>query len=239
MAITRSETERVDRPYRALPVSLPVRIALQLHARADRRAGLPLGMGSATTPVLQALTARHGDACERERTRFLADVRPINVRLGLLDAELPSLRATLDDRMADATCAAVPLTEQQLTRRLAGEQDLPETLIRQRRQTTHDRAIKASRAAQLAAQQAVDALLSEQAQLCARRQNRAEITSSRVLRYGDFIRRQAALYRRALVRKHPDREALAHEWRTDLCPSPEWATPEALVLSFREAGVAS
>jgi hypothetical protein len=236
VTITRSETERVDRSYRALRIGLPTRIALRRHARADRRAGLPLGMEAGTTPVLQALTAQHGDACERERTRFLAEVRPMTVRLSRLEAELPTLRATLADRTADTARASVPLTEQQLTRRLAGEQSLPEELIRQRRQGTHDRAVEAARAARLAAQQAVDAVLGEQAQLLARRQNRAEITCSRVLRYGDFIRRQAAVYRRALVRKHPDREALVHDWTTDLCPPPGWATPEALVLSSHSVG---
>jgi hypothetical protein len=238
VAITRSGAGRVDRSHRALRISWPTRLALGWHARADRRAGLPLGLGTDTTPVLQSLAARHGEACERERTRFVADVRPIEVRLGRLDAELPSLRAALDDRSADVARAAVPLTEHQLTRRLAGEQDLPAALVRQRRQATHDRALESARAAQLAAQQAVDAVLGEQAQLQARRQNRAEITCSRVLRCGDFTRRQAAIYRRALVRKHPEREALTHEWRTDLAPAPGWATPDAL-LSTREAGVAA
>ncbi|MCW2534686.1 MAG: hypothetical protein JWQ26_385 [Modestobacter sp.] len=239
MATTRSGTGRVDRPYRALPVSVPTRIALRWHARADRRAGLPLGMAPDSTPVLQSLTARHGEACERERTRFVADVRPIDVRLGRLEAELPSLRAMLDDRSAEVARATVPLTEHQLTRRLAGEQGLPAALVRQRRQTTHDRALEVARAAQLTAQRTVDELLSEQAQLRAGRQNRAEITCSRVLRFGDFTRRQAAIYRRALVRKHPDREALTHEWQTDLAPAPPWATPDALLLSTRDAGVAA
>ena len=239
MATTRSGTGRVDRPYRALPVSVPTRIALRWHARADRRAGLPLGMAPDSTPVLQSLTARHGEACERERTRFVADVRPIDVRLGRLEAELPSLVATLEDRTAEAVRAAAPLTEQQLTRRLVGEQDLPETLVRQRRQTAHDRAAEAAQAARLAAQHAVDALLGEQAQLRARRHNRAEITCSRVLRYGDVARRHAAIYRRALVRKHPDREVLVHEWQTELCPAPAWARLDVPLPSAREAGVSA
>jgi hypothetical protein len=237
VAGTRSGTGRLDRPYRALRISWPTRIALRWHARADRRAGLPLGMGIDTTPVLQALAARHGEACERERTRFVTDVRPIDVRLGRLEAELPSQVTALEERTADAFRVATPLTGQQLTRRLAGEQDLPEALVRQRRQATHDRAVEAAQAARLAAQQAVDGLLGEQAQLRARRQNRAEITCSRVLRHGDVVRRQAAIYRRALVHKHPDREALVHEWRTELYPAPTWALPDALLPSAREAGV--
>jgi hypothetical protein len=237
VASTRSETRGVDRPYRVLPVSWTTRIALRTHARADRRAGLPLGMDADTTPALQALAARHREACERERTRFLADVGPIDVRLGQLEAELPFLRATLADRAAEAARAAVRPAEQQLIRRLAGEQGLPETLVRQRRQAAHERTAEAARAAQAAAEQAVDGSLSEQAQLRARRQNRADLTCSRVVRYGDHVRRQAAIYRRALVRRHPDREALVHEWRTELCPDPAWATPDVLLQTAREAGV--
>ncbi len=236
---TRWGTGRIDRSYRALRISWATRIALRWHARADRRAGMPLGMGADTTPFLQALVARHSEASERERTRFLADVRPIEVRLGRLEAELPSLHAAVDACTAVVERASVPLTEDQRTRRLVGEHDLPETLIRQRRQTAHDRAVADAVAKRSAAEQARDVALAEQAELLARRQNLAQITCSRVLRYGDFIRRQAALYRRALVRKHADREVLAHEWRTDLFPVPGWATVDALVSSSREVGAAA
>jgi hypothetical protein len=64
------------------------------------------------------------------------------------------------------------------------------------------------------------------------------VARSRVLRHGDLTRRQAALYRRALVHRHPDAEALAHQWQTDLCPPPAWATAEIPVPSSR-AGVAA
>jgi hypothetical protein len=236
---TKSRRARVDRPFRALRVSWATRIALRWHARADRRAGLPLGMGDITTPTLQDLTARYGDACERERAAYLAEVRPIDVRLGRLEAELPSLRAARDERAAELARLLVPLTERQLTRRLAGEQDLSETLVRQRRQTTHDRAAEAAREAWRETVEAVDESLAEMAQLQARRRKLAEITCSRVLRYGEHIRRRAALYRRALVRKHTDREALVHQWRTELCQAPEWADPAVLISSPREVGVAA
>ena len=67
--------------------------------------------------------------------------------------------------------------------------------------------------------------------------NRLDVARSRVLRYGDFMQRQASIYRRALVRKHPDRESLAHDWDTDLCPAPSWVVADDLIPSVREAGV--
>ncbi|GAB3358891.1 hypothetical protein GCM10027300_30130 [Modestobacter lapidis] len=225
--------------YRALPVHWPTRIRLRLHARADRRAGLPLGMDAGTTPVLQDLLARHGDACERERTRYLADVEPLTVELGRLEAELTRARTTVATGRLEHARTAVPPTEAQLARRLAGEQGLPEALVRQRRQTEHDRRVAAAQTAVDEAQQAVDAALARRAQLEARRRHRAEIARSRVLRYGEFIRRQAAIYRRALARRHPDHEALVHQWRDDLFPPPAWAGTDVLVPSSREAGVAA
>lgn len=235
---TRSARDELGGRYRALPVYWPTRIRLRLHAAADRRAGLPIGMAADTTPVLQDLLARHGDACERERTRYLDDVEPITVQLGRLAADLPALQAAVTARSAEHTRAAVAATDEQLTSRLAGEQDLPATLVRQRRQLEHDRRVAAAKAALDQAEQAVAAVVAQQAQLEARRRHRAEIARSRVLRYGDFIRRQAAIYRRALARRHPDAEALVHQWRTDLFPPPAWAATDILVPST-EAGAAA
>ncbi len=237
--MARSSAARVDGRFRALPIWWPTRVRLRLHARADRRVGLPLGMGPDTTPVLQDLVARHGDACERERIRYLADVEPLAVQLGRLEAELATLRATLAERSADHARTAVALTQEQLTRRLPGERDLPESLVRQRRQTEYDRRVAAARAARDGAQVALDAALERRADLEARSRHRAELARSRVLRYGDFIRRQAAIYRRALARRHPEHEALVHQWQTDLFPAPAWATTDVLFPVSREAGVAA
>jgi hypothetical protein len=239
VALRRSRTELFDRRYRALRVYWPTSTRLRWQARADRRAGLPLGMSPATTPVLQGLVARHDDACERERTRFHVETESFAVRLGQIEAELPAARAVLAARAEEVACTSCEPTAAELTLRLAGEHDLPEALVRQRRQTTHDRAATAARAAHGQAQQAVDALLGEQAQLVARLQSRLDVARSRVLRYGGFIRRQASIYRRALIRKHPDREALAHDWQTDLCPAPSWVVADDLIPSAREAGVAA
>jgi multidrug efflux pump subunit AcrA (membrane-fusion protein) len=238
VARNRSGTELFDRRFRALRVYWPTSTRLRWQASADRRAGLPLGLNPGTTPVLQGLVARHDDACERERTRFHVETEPLAVRLRQLEAELPAALAVLAARGADVVSTSVRPTAEQLALRLAGEQDLPAALIRQRRQTTYDRAAAAARAAHERAQQAVDALLGEQAQLDAQLRNRLDVARSRVLRYGDFMRRQASIYRRALIRKHPDREALAHDWQTDLRPAPTWVADD-LLPSAREAGVAA
>lgn len=239
VALRESRTGLLDRRYRALRVYWPTSARLRRQARADRRAGLPLGLSPGTTPTLQGLVARHDGACERERTRFHVETERFAVRLGQIDAELPAALAVLAARALDVARTSVEPTAEELTRRLAGEQDLPAALVRQRRQRTHDRTAAAAQAAHEEAQQAVDALLGEEAQLSARLQNRFDVARSLVLRHGEVMRRQAAIYRRALIRKHPDREALAHDWQTDLCPAPSWAVGDDPILSIREAGVAA
>src|SRR3712207_848209 len=157
--------ESVGRSYRPLPIWFWTRIRLRLIARSDRRAGLPLGLGPTTTPLLHELVARHDDVCEAERTSALADVEAMEIRLGEIPTELRALQAMLDLRTAEAEQAAVPLTEAQLALRFAGEDHLPGTATEQRRRLTHERAAEAALAAQLAAQRELDTTLAEQARL--------------------------------------------------------------------------
>jgi hypothetical protein len=239
VATTRSKAERFDKSYRSLPIYFPVRWRLRWAARTDRRAGLPIGLSSDTTPVLRDLVARRDDACEHERTRYFAAVKPFDVRLAQIDAELISLQRLLAQRRDEATRAAAIPTEDDLSLRYAGEQDLAPELIRQRRMTEHKRLADAAEAAQHDAQRRLDATLAEEAQLEAQRHNRAQIARSRVLRYVEYADRLAAIYRRALIRRHPQRDALVSQWRADLFPPPAWVVADDLTPSHRDTGVAA
>jgi hypothetical protein len=239
VATTRSKAEWFDKSYRSLRIYWPVRWRLQWAARTDRRAGLPIGLSSDTTPVLRDLVARRDDACEHERTRYFDAVKPLDVRLAQIDAELVSLQRLAAERTDEALRAAVVPTEQQLLLRHAGEQGLAPELIRQRRMTEHKRRADAAKEAQDDAQRRLDAVLAEEAQLGAQRQNRADVARSRVLRYVDYADRLAAIYRRSLVRRHPQRDALVSQWRADLFPPPAWVLTDDLTPSHRETGVAA
>ena len=239
VATTRSKAEWFDKSYRSLPIYWPVRWRLRWAARTDRRAGLPIGLSSDTTPVLRALVARRDDACEHERTRYFDAVKPFDVRLAQIDAELISLQRLVVQHRDEAVRAAVTPTEEQLSLRYAGEQSLVPELIRQRRVTEHKRLADAAKAAQADAQRRLDDTLVEAAQLEAQRQNRADVARSRVLRYVEYADRLAAIYRRALVRRHPQRDALVSQWRADLFPPPAWVLTEDLTPSHRETGVAA
>src|SRR3954447_3403643 len=145
--------------YRSLRIYWPMRWSLLWSARTDRRAGLPIGLSADTTPVLRDLVARRDDACEHERTRYFAEVRPFDVRLAQLDSELASLSRRLDDLTREADRAAVAPTDRQLSLRYAGERELSAELVRQRRATEHKRIADAARDAQADAQRRLDALL--------------------------------------------------------------------------------
>lgn len=237
--MSESKIETVGRRYRALPIYWPTRIRLRLIARQDRRAGLPLGLGPETTPLLHELVARHDDVCEAERTNALAYVEALQIRLSEIQTELRALQAMLDLRTQAAERAAVPLTAAELVLRFAGEEHLPESVTQLRRTITHQRAAEAALAAQLAAQQDLDSTLAEQAQLRTRCELRWDVARSRVLRYSQHTRRQATIYRRALVRRHPQREQLVTTWRTDLCTTPAWAVIDRSKGALLTAGVAA
>jgi hypothetical protein len=239
VATTRSKTEWFDKSYRSLRIYWPVRWRLSWAARTDRRAGLPIGLSSDTTPVLRDLVARRDDACEHERTRYFDAVRSVDVRLAQIDAELISLQRLVAERTEKALRLVEGPTELQLTVRHAGEQGLASELVRQRRMTEYTRLADAAKEAQDDAQRRLDATLAEEAQLQAQRQNRADVARSRVLRYVDYADRLAAIYRRALVRRHPQRDALVSQWRADLSPPPAWVLTDDLTPSHRDTGVAA
>src|SRR4051812_17476765 len=193
-----------------------------MSAQSDRRAGLPIGLNADTTPALRGLVARRNEACEHERTRYLTAVRPLAIGLAQLDADISSLERLLSERTADVARTTARPTERQLALRHAGEQNLPAALIHRRRATERRRRADAAVAAQVDAQHRLDTARSERAQLEAQRRSRADVARSRVLRYVDYADRLAAVYRRALLHRHRQRDALVRAWSTDLHPPPPW-----------------
>jgi hypothetical protein len=206
-------------------------------ARSDRRAGLPIGLSAETTPVLRDLVARRDDACEHERTRYKAAIEPVSVRLAEIEADVVALERQLAERTAEVARTSVKPDESRLSERRAGEQELPVELVRQRRLAEHSREEAAARAAADEIEQRLDRVRAEQAHLSARQQSRADVARSRVLRLVQHADRMAAVYRRALVRRHPQREALVVRWSTELAPPPAWVLTDDLVPSHRPAGV--
>lgn len=237
MALTGAR--RIDRRYRTLRIPWGTRLRLRWYARADRRAGLPVGVSVASTPVLAELVAEYGEACERERTRYLSDADDAAVRLGRIGAELGTLRAALARRTQDAERTAQPPAPAWLARRYPGEEGLPESATRERRAITHQRSVAAARAAQADTQRRLDDVLAEQAHLRARVQARADLARSHVVRARELTHRKAAVYRRALLRRHPQREELVRLWDTELCGLPAWVAPESPLPTTAPSGASA
>ena len=237
MAATVVAPARADGAFRALRVPFRIRLQLRWYARADRRAGLPIGLGPDTTPVLQQLRAKFGDVAERERTRFLAAVEPAAVRLVTVTREIQLMRDELARRSRVVDQYSLPPQEGWLSVRYPGEERLDESAARGRRVVRHWRAADIARKAQEETQQQLDHALIEQAELRASVRGRAEQAVARVLRFGRLIDAEAAIYRRALIRRHPERDALIHRWTTDTCVVPTWAAADALAAAVEGSGV--
>jgi hypothetical protein len=116
---------------------------------------------------------------------------------------------------------------------------LSEELVRQRRLREHAEAVERARAAQDEAARNLDRALEEQRRLTAERRLRVRYAGSRALRHGERTQRLAAVYRRALAERHPQRERLVEEWQTDICPPPSWVALDDAVPSFAETGASA
>jgi hypothetical protein len=223
VAVSSSPKLRAD--TRALSPRVPWRTRWRLAraARIDRRAGLPVGLDAGTTPVLAEIVARFNYAAERERTSYLADEQYLTVELHRLESRHRSLSEELQRRAERIDHLAHDTERSWLDVRYPGEEGLSLAATRTRRAVAHRRALESAEAARSQAQHEVDDVLVEIADLRARMHRRAEVARSRVLRHRELAHGEAAVYRRFLVRRHPERSALIDRWTTDICALPAWA----------------
>jgi hypothetical protein len=221
--VSTMHVERVDRRSPVVRVPLGLRWQLWRAAGQDRRAGLPLGISPATTPMLAELAALYSFACERERSRFLADEAGLTVDLHRLEARLRGLTRAAEERRSRVEQLSHPTGEDWLGTRFPGEGDLPDTVTRARRAVAHRRQVEAAEAALRTAVELVEDAQVHVADVESRLRRNADVARSRVQRHREVAHRRAAVYRRTLLRRHPDRDELVRRWSTDLFPVPSWA----------------
>lgn len=214
-----------DRALRRPSPSVSWRSRWQLSraARSDRRAGLPLGLSAETTPVLGELVALYGHACESERTAYLAADSELDVRLRRLDAQIEAADAEIQRCAAEVRRQSQPTSADWLAIRFPGEELMPEVVTRARRVVAHQRDLARAEAAHHAAQQARENLRTDRSEVAAHLRRRAEIARSHVQRHRELTERMAAVYRRTLVKRHPEREQLIARWTNGICALPSWA----------------
>jgi hypothetical protein len=235
--VARSIADVADVDHRTLRVPWRQQLRLRLYARTDRRAGLPVGLDAGSTPVLRELVAEFGDACERERARYLADVDGLVTRLGQLDAQVSALIDAHARQSAEVERCTQPPGEEWLAMRYPNEEAMSVSATRERRAVAYRRNVERARSALDDLQQQLDRALAEQADVRTRLRSRAHLARSRVVRLSEFTNRQAAVYRRALIRRHPEREELVRRWSTDLARPPAWLPTDHVLPTTESWGV--
>jgi hypothetical protein len=226
-----SSGTRVDGTVRPPRISWRSRRALRRAGRQDARAGLPVGRSVETTPALAELAALFGYACERERTSFLSDHAQLVIEQSRIEARLAAVREALDLRAEEIRRQSEPPDPRWLATRLPGEDRLTDDAVRMRRTVTRSRALEAARRAHEQVKRELDDVLVELAQVRSRLERRAQVARSRVQGHRDLTQRKAAVYRQALLRRHPQRDELVATWSIDICAIPAWAAEIATLPS--------
>jgi ABC transport system ATP-binding/permease protein len=202
------------------------------HGRRDGRAGIParpsagVAPGPVTTPHREALIRQAQDAFGFEYLdyqRLIADahgrVMAGRARLEAAQSALAWAELNLD--------GARPLSLAEASRRRLGEERHPETVIVQRRRKDHQKLLARSQGAVSRAQADIAAVEADLAQAMQEAEQQHRAARTRVVRIHEHIHRRLAVYRRALVRTHPE-GAWANAALSVAAPEiPGWALPDA------------
>jgi ABC transport system ATP-binding/permease protein len=183
--------------------------------------------GPVTTPTREALIRLAQDAFAREHLEYLSLVAEPHRRVMAERARLKAARATLAWEKSVFDQEPAVLGEPEVSRRRLGEEHHPETVIVRRRRTEH-RKLRARAHADVARAQAdVTAIEADlaRAEQEAKQQHQAVI--ERVVRIHEYIHRRLAVYRRALVRFHPEGAWVNWALSVTAPEIPTWALPDA------------
>jgi hypothetical protein len=176
------------------------------------------------TPQLVAIANQAQAWFEIERVTLVRAERDAARRRSEVEERVSALSRQLE-RLTQPGAAPAPLTERDLEARRVGEdeRDVDVATVRKRRQreydesrAAYDRRLEQIREALDAAQAQLDSLPDE---LNQRRQH----ALARVTELRHLAGQRAAIYCRALVRRHAQGAALASVWRRWLPELPSWA----------------
>jgi ABC transport system ATP-binding/permease protein len=203
------------------------------HGWRDGVAGLPgrsprlPTAGPATTPHREALIRQARDAFAHEHLAYQAEVADVHrdimaTRVGqnLAKDRLTWAQAALEGE-------SWPLAPQDATRRRLGEDHHPESVIVTRRRRDQRRLITQAQRERAAAAEELARVEAELERSTERARQHHQAAVTRVERIHEHVHRRLAVYRRALVRTHPE-GAWANAALSPLTPEiPGWALPDA------------
>ena len=202
------------------------------HGWRDGRAGIParppagVGPGPVTTPHREALIRQAQDAFGFERLQYQRLVAEAHRRIMAGRARLEAAQTSLAWAELNLD-GGRPLSLADASRRRLGEERHPETVTVQRRRKEHQKLLARGEAAVIRAQADLAAIEADLAQAMHEAEQHHRAARTRVERIHEHIHRRLAVYRRALVRAHPE-----GAWANAVLsvPAPEipgWALPDA------------
>jgi ABC transport system ATP-binding/permease protein len=199
----------------------------------DGRAGIPARQvtgappGPATTPHREALIRQARDSFAYEYLEYHRLAAEPHRRTMAEQARLEAAESALTWATLAADMESGPLAEVESRRRRLGEEHHPETVIVQRRHQEQRKFLARAQAAVTRTQADVAAIAADLAQALeeARQQHQAAVV--RVQRIHEHVHRRLAVYRRALVRAHPDGAWVNVVLSVQAPEIPGWALPDA------------
>ncbi len=199
----------------------------------DGRAGIPAKhskaapIGPATTPHREALIRQAQDAFGYEHLEYRRFVAGPHRRIMAERARLDAARSALSWARSAYDMESGLLTPEDTRRRRLGEEHHPDAVIVERRRKDHQKLRARAQAAVTRAQTDVMEIEASLAEAMQEAEQHHKAAVVRVERIHEYVHRRLAIYRRALIRAHPD-GAWANAALSVQAPEiPGWALPNA------------
>jgi ABC-type multidrug transport system ATPase subunit len=183
--------------------------------------------GPVTTPHREALIRLAQDAFAHEYLSYQRLVAEAHRRITAGRARMDATRETLAWAQSAEDMESRPLTAEQVTRRRLAEDHHPEQVIVQRRQKEQHRLIARARAEVVRARADLADIEAELADDITEAQQQHQLATARVRRIHEHVHRRLAVYRRSLIRAHPDGGWANAALSLKAPEIPGWALPDA------------
>ncbi len=201
----------------------------RLVSQADPLSADPFPPGPRTrvwsTPHTVYLSQLGRGMAEKELIRYKAEIAGHLVALRQAQAKRDATEVKLATAL-ERLASIQPLTQDELTRRVSGEERTATAVLQGRRQREHSerRSVAENEVRQLRA--TLSDLAVEVAKLSEPVRIRFQVAQARVGMIDAYVRRRCAFYLTRLVRKHPEGTEIGPLLRSDWPEHPAWATRE-------------
>jgi hypothetical protein len=211
-----------------MSLSLSDWLNLWYAGRQDGRRDLPAwytgGELPPMTPQLVAIANQAQAWFEVERVQLVRATRDVAQRRSQLEDRISTLSRQLE-RLTQPGVAPTPLGDRELQARRLGEsgEDVDVATVRARRECEYGQAREAYDRRLQQIHEALDTAQAQLAELSDELDQHQQYALARVTELQHLAGQRAAIYCRALVRRHAKGPALASVWRRWLPELPSWA----------------